>query len=971
MTLSLKNTPIRRKLTTIILLTSVAVMVLMGGAFFTYEFLSFRQTKIRQLSTLGKITAANSTAALAFENQEDAKEILSALKAELHIVEAALYREDGRLFAKYPDDLPTDALPSAPGPVGYHFAGSHLSGFQPVLQRDRRLGALYLKFDTGVVMREWLWDSFRIALAVMAVVLLVAYMISRTLQKQISHPILALTETARAISERRDYSVQAVKTGNDELGTLTDTFNQMLARIHEQNLNLSESENRVRSVINSALSAVLVINSAGEVVDWNTRAEQMFGRTRQEVIGKKLAEIIIPLRYRDAHERGMKHFLATGEGPALNQVLELSALRRNGDEFPVELSISPMKTGDVVTFCGFITDITERKQAEDERTRLLVREREARSEAETLNAFSRTLAAELDLQKLVQQVTDAATKATSAKFGAFFYNSLNEQGEAYLLYTLSGAPREAFEKFGIPRATPLFGPTFLGQGVVRIDDVLNDPRYGKNSPHHGMPHGHLPVRSYLAVPVISRSGEVLGGLFFGHPDTGIFTESAERIVVGIAAQAAIAIDNSRLYSKAEKEIAERKRAEEEIHQLNQTLEQRVTERTAQLEATNVDLVRSRAELKSLFESIDEGYCIIEMLFDDQDLPVDYRFLIINPAFEKQTGLVGAQGRRMLELAPGHETYWFETYGRIALTGEPARFQNYAEQLKRWFDVYAFRYGDPENRQVAILFSDITERKNSEDQINRLNLNLQLHATKLEAANKELEAFSYSVSHDLRAPLRHIDGFAGLLLRTDSHLLSQRGRGYVNQITDSAKQMGMLVDDLLVFSRMARSEMNFGAVDLQQMAADTVQSLQREEAKDRAINWKVEGLPIVHGDRPMLRQVFVNLLSNAVKYSRPRNPAEIEVGCYHDTSDELVIFVRDNGVGFEMEYAHKLFGVFQRLHRAEDFEGTGIGLANVRRIVTRHGGRTWAEGKPGVGATLYFSLPKKITKNESTQTNPPR
>jgi PAS domain S-box-containing protein len=180
---------------------------------------------------------------------------------------------------------------------------------------------------------------------------------------------------------------------------------------------------------------------------------------------------------------------------------------------------------------------------------------------ETLNRVGAAVAAELDLERAVQVVTDAATELSGAAFGSFFYNVLDEGGGRYMLYTLSGAPREAFSKFPMPRNTAVFGATFSGSGIVRSDDVTKDPRYGKNDPYYGMPKGHLPVRSYLAVPVISRSGEVLGGLFFGHHETGVFTERAERFVQGIATQAAIAIDNARLYRAAQTEIAERKRTE--------------------------------------------------------------------------------------------------------------------------------------------------------------------------------------------------------------------------------------------------------------------------------------------------------------------------------------------------------------------------------------------------------------------------
>ncbi len=188
----------------------------------------------------------------------------------------------------------------------------------------------------------------------------------------------------------------------------------------------------------------------------------------------------------------------------------------------------------------------ERKRVEEERTRLLASARASQEETETINQLGRLLSAELDLQKLVQAVTDTATHLTNAHFGSFFYNLIDERGASYTLYTLSGVPREAFAHFPMPRATDIFSPTFRGEGVVRLDDVRKDPRFGQNSPYYGMPEGHLPVVSYLAVPVISRSGEVLGGLFFGHPDAGVFTEPHERIVVGLAAQTAIAMDNARL-----------------------------------------------------------------------------------------------------------------------------------------------------------------------------------------------------------------------------------------------------------------------------------------------------------------------------------------------------------------------------------------------------------------------------------------
>lgn len=262
--------------------------------------------------------------------------------------------------------------------------------------------------------------------------------------------------------------------------------------------------------------------------------------------------------------------------------------------------------------------------------------------------------------------------------------------------------------------------------------------------------------------------------------------------------------------------------------------------------------------------------------------------------------------------------------------------------------------------------DITERQRAEDERARLLAEVASRNALLESANKELEAFSYSVSHDLRAPLRHIDGFAGLLQRTSTAKLDEREQRYLTLITESAKRMGRLIDDLLDFSRMGRAEMRRDTVDMGAL----VQAARRDlepDTQGRAIEWRVAPLPAVQGDASLLRQVWTNLLSNAVKYSRPRARAVIEVGCAKDQPNETIFFVRDNGVGFEMKYAEHLFGVFQRLHRPEDFEGTGIGLANVRRIIARHGGRTWAEGQPDAGATVWFTLPKLTAAGKELKT----
>ncbi len=476
--MKLRDVPIQRKLMSVILYTSGAVLLLTCTAFFAYEFLTFRQNTTNQLSTLGKIIASNSTAALAFDAPDDANEVLAALKAESHIVAAGLYDEKGKLFAQYPANLPVSAFPTAPQKDGYNFEHSYLTGFQPVMQENRRLGTLYLKSDMDA-MYERLRLYSGIVVLVIIVSLLLAYLLSRRLQKRISKPILALAETAKAVSDHNDYSVRATKLGEDELGLLTDAFNRMLIQIQEQN--------------------------------------------------------------------------------------------------------------------------------------------------------------------------------------------------------------------------------------------------------------------------------------------------------------------------------------QEITTLNQNLEHKIQERT----------------------------------------------------------------------------------------------------------------------------------------------------NELETANKELESFSYSVSHDLRAPLRAIDGYTKILEEDQFRNLDDDGKRMIGAILKNTKRMGDLIDDLLAFSRLGKKEINGLDINMNSVVKMIVDDFLFVE-KEGKINIRIQDLPPAHGDQALIKQVWINLISNAIKYSKKESKIEIEIGSY-PKEDKTVYYVKDNGVGFDMRYYNKLFGVFQRLHSQEEFEGTGVGLAIINRIIQKHNGEVWAESKLNEGATFYFSL----------------
>ncbi|HEV7642500.1 MAG TPA: ATP-binding protein [Pyrinomonadaceae bacterium] len=307
------------------------------------------------------------------------------------------------------------------------------------------------------------------------------------------------------------------------------------------------ASNWLTAIIESADDAVISKTLDGVITSWNKGAERIFGYTAAEAIGRHVS-ILIP---DDLQNEEVIIIGRIRNGQRIDHY-ETTRKRKDGELRDISLTVSPIKgpDGTIVGASKIARDVTESRRA-------AAALQEQKEIIETIQGLGQLLSAELELEKLVQAVTDAATELTGAQFGAFFYNVFSEKGDSYMLYSLSGVPREAFANFPMPRATELFGPTFRGEGTIRIDEVKKDPRYGKSAPYHGMPPGHLPVNSYLAIPVISRSGEVLGGLFFGHSEKAVFIERHERIVEGIAAQAAIAMDNARLFESAQAAIRER------------------------------------------------------------------------------------------------------------------------------------------------------------------------------------------------------------------------------------------------------------------------------------------------------------------------------------------------------------------------------------------------------------------------------
>jgi len=376
--------------------------------------------------------------------------------------------------------------------------------------------------------------------------------------------------------------------------------------------------------------------------------------------------------------------------------------------------------------------------------------------------------------------------------------------------------------------------------------------------------------------------------------------------------------------------------------------------------------RKKAEA-ALLSSEERYRSLVELSPDALFVEAGERIVFINSAGVRLLGAANAEqivGRPIKEIV--HPEDWASARLRLQELHHDNRQVPFVEQKLLQLD------GTPVDVEIAaaplvfagkpaaqVIAHDIRERKRAEEEIRNLNTDLEQRVrertVELEAAYKELEAFSYSVSHDLRAPLRHIEGFVEILTATTVSSLDEESQRHLETIAASAKQMGRLIDDLLSFSRTARAELTKTRTDLSALVQSAIRDLE-QEGRNREIHWVIGDLPQVDADLALLRQVILNLLGNALKYTRTRKQTRIEIGS-SDKDVEYIIFVRDNGVGFDMRYAHKLFGVFQRLHRSSDFEGTGVGLANVRRIINRHGGRAWAEAELNKGATFYFSLPK--------------
>jgi PAS domain S-box-containing protein len=725
------------------------------------------------------------------------------------------------------------------------------------------------------------------------------------------------------------------------------------------------------AITSNAAEGLCMMDATGRLTFMNPAAEELLGWPREDLIGHVLHDAV---HYRRAdgtpfpiHECPMVEVLKSG---ATVRNREETMTRKDGSLVPVFCSCAPiMVDGEITGAVLALHDISERKLIEAEL-------REQTEIVETVNHIGQLLSAELDQHKLVQAVTDAATELSGARFGSFFYNVLDEHGASYMLYTLSGVPREAFAHFLMPRATDLFGPTFRGEGVIRLHDVSLDSRYGKNSPYYGMPPNHLPVTSYLAVPVISRNGEVLGGLFFGHPEPGVFTERVERVVTGLAAQAAIAMDNARLF-----EAARRAHAQSEAAARRSSF---LAEASAIL-ASSLDYETTLASVARLSVPHVADWCSVHIIEKNgailplavahvdpskvamaEELQLRYP---IDPAEPRGVAHVIRTGQPEIytdipdsllsEVASDEEQLAIlRELGLKSAMTVPMIVQGRALGTISFISAKSGRRYGPEDLTLA------------EDLARRAALaidNARLYREAQEV-NRIKDEFLATLSHELRTPLTAVLGWAKLL--STGQLDPEASTRALDTIQRNARAQQQIIEDILDVSRIITGKLRLEVypVELAPLIEAAMEGV-RPAADAKAI--RLEPLldtktGLVMGDPARLQQVIWNLLSNAVKFTPQGGRIELQL---HEVDAHAQIIVSDSGEGIRQEFLPFVFDRFRqadgsttRLHG-----GLGLGLAIVRHLVELHGGTVRAESAgEGHGATFIINLPLSAQKSESEQ-----
>ena len=750
----------------------------------------------------------------------------------------------------------------------------------------------------------------------------------------------------------RDLTVRLEQKVRDRTEELAEVNQQLLQEIDERKQAVQELT-LLNFAMNNVHEAAFLIDADARFRYVNDDACLVLGYTRDELLNLSVPDVDpdFPTERWSSHWHDLEK---------QHTILFEGRYRANdGHIFPVEVSANYFEYEGRGYNLALVRDITERKHS-------------AAINAARLHLIQFSLSHSLD--ELLEETLNETELLTGSLIG--FYHFVTDDQKNLTLQNWSTRTKSEFciaegkgRHYSVDQAGVWVDCIYQRRPVIHNDYISLPNR-------KGMPDGHAQVIRELVVPVF-RGEKISAILGVGNKSTDYTEEDVETVS---------------LMASLAWEIAERKRAEEALHRLNRELRA--------ISSCNKTLLRAEDE-QTLVNDIcrivcdEAGYRLAWVGYAEYDnektvRPVAWSGFddgyVANAKLSWSDDAERAQGPGGVAIRSGKTVYVedFATDPRMAPWRESALQRGYRstialplkdENAKVFgvlliYSMESNSFTPYEIRILEELAGDLAfgigflntraDRKRAEEQLKIYHEQLEdlvkERTIKLEEANKELEAFTYSVSHDLRAPLRHIDGFMELLQQRISASLDEKSRHYMTTILDETKRMGLLIDDLLSFSRMGRQGLSQSQVDLNKLVQEIVIELE-SETKGRTINWHITGLPVVSADRTLIRAVLVNVISNAIKFTRPRAVGEIEIGS-QGRQTESIIYVRDNGVGFDMQYVGKLFGVFQRLH-SQEFEGTGIGLATAHRIITRHGGRVWAEGEVGHGATFYFSLPQSI------------
>ncbi|MBU3077397.1 response regulator [Sphingomonas sp. XMGL2] len=720
-----------------------------------------------------------------------------------------------------------------------------------------------------------------------------------------------------------------------------------------------------RQIVDSAVdTAIITTDTDGRVSSWSEGAHQILGWSEAEMLGRTLERLFPDNIGADALRREMADAAGAGRGGGA----EGWRVRKDGKRFWATGEMTPIRDHDgmLVGFTKVLRDRSKQRQAEE----ALLEERRALA---ILNRAGSALAAETDLHKLAQIVTDAGVELTGAAFGAFFYNGVNDSGERHMLYALSGAPEEAFSKFPMPRSTAVFAPTFNGEGIVRSDDITRDPRYGKNAPHKGMPEGHLPVRSYLAVPVISRSGEIAGGMFLGHSEVGIFDEQSERGLQGLAAEAAVAIDNVRLFTALELELAQRRAAEARLAASEDRL--RLANEAADIGTWDYDplsgALRWDTKCKALFGLPAEA-------------EVSYEGSFLAGLHPDDRERADAAVRAALE--PGGPGSYDIEYRTIGLE----------DGIERWLAATGrpmFEGG----RAVRFIGTviDFTVRKQTEDRLRQLNERLEEEVAAEVAKRGEAEAalrqaqkmeavgqLTGGIAHDFNNLLTVVTGNISIAQRAldVAEIGDVRVRRSLDNAMKGAERAASLTQRLLAFSR--RQPLAPKPIDPDRLVGGMSDMLQRSLGELIRLEIVTSpGLWRVEADPNQLESAILNLALNA-RDAMPKG-GELTIETANARLDEnyaaaqaevppgqyVMIAVTDNGSGMPREVIQRAFEPF--FTTKEVGKGTGLGLSMIYGFVKQSGGHIKIYSEQNEGTTIKIYLPRLMSAAIEPEEEPAR